>query len=116
MGSVTSFAIDDQARFKCGSDHALLTCEIGLSGKHRIKWKYNEAIHYNFKQKTCFKKYQISLDNSLNECEIGDFKKLTLDDKLKFLTEKINSCAMSTFGVNCKKRKKGLKLPKPIIA
>ena len=112
---VTSFAIDAQARFRCGSDHALLQADISLSGVPRIQWTYHDAIHYNFRENSCFKKYQLHLDEQLSKNDLKDFKGKSTEDMLQVITSSITSSAMSSFGIRVKKRKKGFKLPKPIV-
>ena len=43
VSNITSFVIDEQARYACGSDHALLECELQYSAKRVIKWKFREG-------------------------------------------------------------------------
>ena len=38
--SVTSFVIDENARFACGTDHALLECNLELKSKINLKWEF----------------------------------------------------------------------------
>ena len=41
---VTSFVIDENARFGCGSDHALLTCDLKLGARPKVAWKFQVYI------------------------------------------------------------------------
>ena len=41
---VTSFVIDENARFGCGSDHALLTCDIKFGARPKVAWKFQVCI------------------------------------------------------------------------
>ena len=112
----TSFTIDDQARFDCGSDHALLECEIVLGSSPHVTWAYNDAIAYNYKENTDYTQYQTNLDATIQTIGITKFTELTAAEMLPHISESINSSAKQTFGLKRKKRKKGvMKLPKPII-
>ena len=51
VGNVTSFIINEQARFDAGSDHALLECEIILSSTPHINWSLQNVLNYNYDDK-----------------------------------------------------------------
>ena len=42
--TVTSFIIDENARFACGTDHALLECKIELRSKINLKWEFQDVL------------------------------------------------------------------------
>ena len=50
--TVTTFTIDEEARFSAGSDHALLECDIVFGSQPHIKWDFQEVIQYNFGDKS----------------------------------------------------------------
>ena len=52
LNTVTSFTIDEEARFSCGSDHALLECIINVDNRPSVQWSYSEAVHYNITPST----------------------------------------------------------------
>ena len=54
VSNVTSFVIDEQARFDAGSDHALIECEIILSSTPHINWSVQNVLNYNFSDKSDF--------------------------------------------------------------
>ena len=40
VNNVCSFVIDENARYSCGSDHALLYCNITFEHRPRMEWKF----------------------------------------------------------------------------
>ena len=58
LNYVTSFTIDKEARFDCGSDHALLVADVRYGRKNSITWRYNDALQFNITPSTNFKAYQ----------------------------------------------------------
>ena len=99
----TSFTIDDQARFDCGSDHALLECEIVLGSSPHVTWAYNDAIAYNYKENTDYTQYQTNLDATIQTIGITKFTELTAAEMLPHISESINSSAKQTFGLKIKR-------------
>ena len=55
--TVTSFVIDSEARFKAGSDHALLNCDLNLGSHPSVKWEFTDILHYNITDKTDYSAY-----------------------------------------------------------
>ena len=55
--TVSSVVIDSDARFDCGTDHALLEVDILFSSKTSIHWNVCEALQFNFTDSTDFTKY-----------------------------------------------------------
>ena len=73
--TVTSFIIDKEACFDCGTDHALLTFDV-LFGK---RWRLQDIIQYNIKPSTNFTAYQEELDCLSATYLIHEFEDLSLD-------------------------------------
>ena len=55
--SVTSFVIDEKARYAAGSDHALLQCSIKFSITPGISWIFQEVLSYNTCDKTNYSEF-----------------------------------------------------------
>ena len=66
VNNVSSFIIDKQARYECGSDHALLQCDVVRGPCPHIKWNVHDVLQYNFSDQTDFTKYQSTLEQSLS--------------------------------------------------
>ena len=62
QNTVTSFIIDKDARFDCGSDHALLECDMEFGVRPKVKWSYQDVFQYNIHGGTDFTEYHASLD------------------------------------------------------
>ena len=115
--SVTSFTIDEDARFDCGSDHALLECDVALGSTPRIKWSYDEVLRYNFHENSDFSGYQRCLDQDLSAIPLSKFSDLESKEMLPHIISSISSSAKRSFGLKVKRKKKtGQKLPKEIIS
>ena len=115
VGNVTSFIIDEQARFDAGSDHALLEWEIILSSTPHINWSLQNVLNYNYDNKSDFTEYQDNLDNHFSTIPLSRFSEVNSSDMLSHLTEGYNTSAKKAFGLKVKKRKKKLSLPKEIV-
>ena len=117
VNSVTSFTIDEDARFACGSDHALLECEVALGPTSRIKWSYEEVLRYNFHENSDFSGYQRCLDQELSAIPLSNFANLESREMLPHITSCISSSAKRSFGLKIKRKKKnGSRLPKEIVS
>ena len=115
LQNVTSFVIDENARFECGTDHALLSCELQFNSRSRVKWEYNDAVHYDFNSNTCFKSYQLTLNQNVSPVSLDEFQAYSTKDMLSYITDTIHTSAMSTFGLKKKRKRKGFTLPRPVI-
>ena len=113
--SVTSFVIDEDARFSCGSDHALLECIIELRSQVKIRWEFQDALQYAITDSTDYLNYQKTLDELASSIPLHDFSKLPADQMLPHISETINKSAMQTLGLKVKKKRKSIKLPKYVI-
>lgn len=117
VGNVCSFAIDDQARFDCGSDHALLECEILLDSQRQVQWAFHDVLQYNFNDNSDFSCYQKHLDDAVSSLSLTEFSKLDSAEMLSHLCESYSSSAKKAFGLKMKgKRKQRTSLPKDIIS
>ena len=113
--TVTSFVIDQDARVECGSDHALLECEIVFDHVPHVAWAYQDAIHYNLKENSKFSEFQSILDQTTNTISLSQFSELNTAQMLPHLTESLNHSAVKSFGLKIKRKKTGRKLPRSLI-
>ena len=113
--TVTSFVIDANARFKTGSDHALLTCCVNFGLTPRITWDFREALQYKITDQTDFTDFRASLDSMITTIHTKEFGSLSADEMLPHISETINKVAEKTLGFKVLKKKKGRKLPQPIL-
>ena len=115
VSNVTSFVIDEDARFSCGSDHALLEVEIDVGEVPRVHWAFHDAIHYNITDNTNYSKYIESMETAITSIPLHTFSKMPLTEMLPHISENINTSAKNTLGLKVKKVKTGRKLPLKII-
>ena len=115
VNTVTSFVIDEDARYDAGSDHALLECTLHLDDRPKVAWSYSEAIHYNISNSTDFTEYKNTLDATVSAIPLNTFDSQSAEDMLPHISESIRKSAMDTIGVKVKKLKRGQRLPKSII-
>ena len=116
INSCTSFTIDDQARFDCGSDHALLECDIVMGRSPRTNWSYHDVLQYNYNDNTDFTVYKQTLDNNMGDVSLTSFNALKSDEMLTHISKNLNLSAKQVFGLKVKKGKKsGMRLPKNIV-
>ena len=113
--TVTSFTIDEDARYSCGSDHALLECVIEVGDRPCVHWSYSEAIHYNINGNTNYKEYIDTLDAGVTSIPLHIFAKLSPEEMLPHIKETVHESAKNTIGLKVKRSKRGRKLPLPII-
>ena len=114
---VTSFVIDEDARFSCGSDHALLLCNIRFHHRPRVNWHYRDVYAYNINSGTSYTAYKEALSTALGTKSLLDFTNVSSTEMLAHLTDSIHQAAKATIGfkINRKKRK-SCRLPQPILA
>ena len=113
--TVTSFIIDENARFACGTDHALLECKIELRSKINLKWKFQDVLQYAITDSIKYHEYQANLNILVSSLPLHKFSELSLDQMLPHISDTINSSALQSLGLKIKKKKKGVKLPSFII-
>ena len=112
--TVTSFVIDEEARYDCATDHALLLCHLEFGSKPSANWSFHEVIKYDFNEKSDFSEYQKMLDHFCSSTPLHQFENLPADQMLTHITHCINESGKKSFGLKVKKRKHGQKLPRHI--
>ena len=111
--TVTSFAIDSEARHACGSDHGLLVATLTFSARARVNWSFQEGVKFNIRDHTKYDKYQGCLDEVARSIPIHEFDNLSIEGKLAHINRSIMEAGTSSIGVvTCKKRTKNRTLPK----
>ena len=111
---VSSFIIDEHARYSCGSDHALLVASLAISPTPKISWNHHDVVQYDFKQGSSYLEFQRELDTCTSKIPLAQFEEFSTEDMLPHLTASLNDSGMKTFGIKIKKRKPGKKLPRNI--
>ena len=102
MHTVSSFIIDADARYACGSDHALLEVDISFGQRKSLHWSVQEAIQYNFSAKTNFKKFRECLDMVSSSVSSDDFASLSTEAMLSHLVSSLKKSGIDTFGLKMK--------------
>ena len=115
VNTVTSFIIDEHARYACGSDHALLVANLVFSARPRIEWEYQDVVRYDFGNGSSFVDFQQKLDHFSSEIPLPQFDKLPTDEMLPHLIRTLDESGKASFGIKIKKKKPGRKLPHHII-
>ena len=115
VNTVTSFVIDEDARYEAGSDHALLECTIEFGARPKVNWEFSEAIQYNITGATNYTEYQAALDTAVSSVPLIAFENLPAEEMLPHVSESVTQSAMKTLGIKVKKTKPGKKLPLPVI-
>ena len=113
--AVSSFVIDDQARYSAGSDHALLECSIVMRDSAKIIWSHRESLQYNIDEGTNFDPYKASLDSAMSHISMHRFSQMTASEMLPHITENINSSAKKTIGLKVDRRRRGRRLPAELL-
>ena len=116
IDTVTTFIIDEEARHACGSDHALLECDLVFSPRPKVKWSFQTPLQYNITGITDFSTFQSNLDSLASSIRLDKFSALSAEEMLPHVSETLNQSAMKSFGLKFKKRKRGNKLPRSVIA
>ena len=113
--TVTSFIIDENARFDCGSDHALLECYLEFGSRPKITWSYQEALQFKIHENTDFTEFHKTQDSLAATIRLNTFTNLGAEEMLPHISETITSSAKKCFGLKIKKKSKGNYLPKQVI-
>ena len=103
--TVTSFVIDENARYDCGSDHALLMIILVFDHIPKTKWSFHEAIKLSFNEKTDFTKYKADLDVLSDSIPLHPFESLPSNLMLSHLTSCIKESGKKNFNLKIKRRK-----------
>ena len=114
--NVTSFIIDKEARYDCGTDHALLECNVQFGFRPKVSWSFSDALQYDLKENTSYTEYQSNLDLATSTIPLTQFISMAADQMLPHISESITSSAKKTFGLKIKKKKCGRKLPREVIS
>ena len=77
VGNILSFTIDENARFDCNSDHALLECEVLFRTIPKAHRHSQDIIRYNFHEKSDFFSYKTLLEESLCTINLDHFSHLS---------------------------------------
>ena len=96
--TVSSFVIDEEARYECGSDHALLECTLKLDRRPSVKWNYSQAISYNITGKTDYNTFREILDKDIRSVSLDTFSSMTVGEMLHHVTETMHTVARDTIG------------------
>ena len=113
--TVTSFVIDESARFDCGSDHALLECQVVFDAVPRVVWSYQEAIQYNLHGASDFSGFQSLLDEYSSSVSLSQFEQLPTEQMLPHITESLNKSATKCFGLKLKRKRSSRRLPRQLV-
>ena len=111
---VLSFKVDEDARFGCSSDHALLDCEVQFRWILKSLDGYNDVVKYNFHENSDFTHYKDLLERYLMVTDLEEFSKLTSPEMLNHIVSNIHKAALHSFGPKTTKKKKRVQLPKSI--
>ena len=113
--NITSFIIDEKARYDAGTDHALLVATLVFSAKTRLSWCQKDAIRYDFCHGSSFATFQDNLDKNVCSIPHSYFSSLSTSEMLPHLIHSLNESGKQAFGIKLKKIRKGRKLPKSLI-
>ena len=91
--TVTSFIIDKNTRFDCGSDHALLECYLEFGSRPKITWSYQEALQFKIHENTDFTEFHKTQDSLAATIRLNTFTNLGAEEMLPHISETITSSA-----------------------
>ena len=89
VGTVSSFVIDEDARYACGSDHALLEAKIIFGHTLKTPWKFEKVFQYNYNNNSNFTGFQNTLDTLITKLPIQDFAQMRPADMLPQISESL---------------------------
>ena len=115
VSNVTSFVIDENARYAAGTDHALLVATLTCSPRTSLSWNFQEAIKFNFSNGSNFTSFQKHLDDAIANVHFNDYSCLSTPEMLPHLNFSLKESGKKAFGIKIKKYRKGRKLSRPII-
>ena len=115
--TVTSFIIDEDARFDCGSDHALLECDMEFGARPKVKtWSYHNLFQYNIPDDADFSSYHSALDTFSSSIRLEEFENMDVCQMLPHVSNTLTKSAEKCFGLKVKKKKRGNRLPQNVIS
>ena len=115
VNTVTSFVIDEEARYDFGSDHALLLAKLKFGRSNRVEWSFQETVRFNFNSSTDFTAYQNELDDHSNSVPLHVFEDMSVEEKLDHITTSILESGKKTLSLKLKKKRLPKKLPRDLI-
>ena len=115
VNTVSSFVIDADARFGCGSDHALLIAQLVFGEKPAVRWAFREVLKFNFDDKSDYTEYKNELDNCSRAIPLHKFEELPAEDKLTHVTNCIIDSGKKTFGLKMKNKRRKQTLPRHLV-
>ena len=83
---ITSFCIDENARFDCGTDHALLIITLPASMPGRVQAKYDDVLQFQLPSDNNYTAFHLALSPLLGSVSLADFSSLDADSMLDHLT------------------------------
>ena len=114
--NILSFNVDEDARFGCFTDHALIESTIQFQSIWRPPRDYQEMIKYNFRDGSDFTSYKTILDSYLMSINLDDFAQLSLPEMLSHIASNIHKAAKDSFGLKVTKNKQyNTQLPAHIL-
>ena len=115
VNTVSSFVIDEDARYACGSDHALLLAKLIFNESPYVQWCVDDVLKFNIGEKTDYTAYQYHLDKLSGDVSLHMFESLDAEDKLAHITNSMIESGKVAFGLKTKKKKSPQKLPRPLL-
>ena len=112
---VSSFVIDEDARIACGSDHALLLCDLIFKQRPRVSWRFQKTFTYDIRENTDYSQYIQALEAGIITMPLAEYSEAPLDHMLKHLTDNIHKAAQNAIGFRLSKRKRGRRLPREML-
>ena len=109
--TVNSFVIDSDARFDCGSDHALLVAEICMTEQTPIKWEFRDGLKFNIRENTDFAPYTNYLDQQCDSLSLHNFLDVPLEEKLDYINSCMIEAGRNTIGLQTTKKRKPRQIP-----
>ena len=90
---VTSFFIDDNARYDCGTDHALLLITLPSSLPGRVLAQYDDVLHFQLPKNEDYSIFHAVLRPVLASVSLKEFGRLDTDSMLDHLsTALLDTC------------------------
>ena len=99
VNTVSSFVIDQDARYDCGTDHALLEAEISFGWRISLHWKLTDAVVYNFNSNSSFKRFKNKLDHLCSSIPQSEFDNMSSALMVQHLASAVRTAGMKIFGI-----------------
>lgn len=115
VNTVTSFVIDADARYGCGSDHALLLASFVFGERPKVTWAFHDVLKFNINPGTDFTAYKDALDHLSGTVPLHKFEELPVEEKLSHINSSIIESGKKALGLKIKRKKYGRRLPRLLI-